>query len=252
MGDIHSFQESPRADTSTWLCQSRRDMTRRALTWILVWLGPFALRAWFSTIRLRWCGGAQLHPDPRTRRNGIYAFWHQRLLCFAYTHGRFRPRILVSQSRDGDIIARVASGLGCVPIRGSSRRGPTEAVRGLLAEAGSGYDFGITPDGPLGQRHAFKVGAVYLASQSGLPVVPIAVSYGRYWRFKSWDEFLVPWPFTWGVIHVGPPVAVPPDLDASGLETWRLRLQDILQVHTRTTDVHARELYLSGRTRRDL
>jgi hypothetical protein len=227
-------------------------MTRRAFTWIVAWLGPLAIRAWFATIRLRWCGGAYLHPDPSTRRNCVYVFWHQRLLCFTYTHLNRGVRILVSRSRDGEVIARLASRLGFVPIRGSSRRGPTEAVRGLLAETRSGYDFGITPDGPLGPRHVFKVGAVYLASQSGLPVVPATVSYGRCWRFKSWDEFLLPWPFTWGVIHVGPPVVVPPDLDASGLETWRLRLQETLQLHTRTTDEHARELYLSGRARRDL
>jgi len=121
-----------------------------------------------------------------------------------------------------------------------------------LAEAGSGCDFGITPDGPQGPRHVFKVGAVYLASQSGLPFVPITVSYGRYWRLNSWDQFQLPWPFTWGVVHVGPAVAVPPDLDGSGLETWRLRLQETLQPHARTTDEHARELYLAGRVRREL
>lgn len=223
-------------------------MTRRALAWVIGRLGPVVIRVWFSTIRLRWVGGAELHPDPRARRNGIYVFWHQRLLCFAYTHGPFQPRILVSQSRDGDIIARVASGLGCLPIRGSSRRGGTEAMRALLAEAESGRDFGITPDGPLGPLHVFKVGAVYLASQSGLPVVPITVSYHRCWRFQSWDRFQVPWPFTWGVIHVGSAIAVPPGLDAIGLEEWRARLQEILQRHTEATDRNAEDLYLSGRT----
>jgi len=96
------------------------------------------------------------------------------------------------------------------------------------------------------------MGAVYLASESGLPIVPIAVSYGRCWRLKSWDEFLVPWPFTWGVIHVGGAIAVPPLLDASGLETWRLRLEEVLRCHTQATDERAGELYLSGRARRDL
>ena len=125
-------------------------------------------------------------------------------------------------------------------------------MRGLLAETASGCDFGITPDGPLGPRHVFKAGAIYLASQSGIPIVPITVSYGRFWRLKSWDEFLLPWPFTWGVVHVGSAVTVPPGLDASGLETWRLRLEELLRRHTQTTDERARELYLSGRARRDL
>jgi lysophospholipid acyltransferase (LPLAT)-like uncharacterized protein len=227
-------------------------MMRAALAWGVGWLGPLVVRAWFSTIRLRWVGGAYLNPDTRTRGNAIFVFWHQRLLGFTYTHGRYHGRILVSRSRDGELIARVTSGLGFVPIRGSSRRGKVEAMRGLLAEAGANCDFGMTPDGPLGPPQIFQVGAVYLASQSGVPIVPITISYGRCWRFKSWDRFMLPWPFTWGVICVGEAVTVPPKLDAAGLEAWRLRLQDTLRRHTEATDARAEALYQSGRRYRDL
>lgn len=225
---------------------------RRVLPVFVGRLGPHILRLWFATIRVRWVGGTFVHPDPATRRPAIGVFWHQRLLCFAYTHGPFHPRILISQSRDGDMIASVARGMGCVPIRGSSRRGRVEAMRGLLAEAKSGRDIAITPDGPLGPLHVFQTGAVYLASQTGLPVVPVSVSYGRSWRFKSWDRFILPWPFTWGVLHVGEGIGVPPDLDAADLEVWRVRLETILREHTDTTDARARELYRSGRAYRDL
>jgi lysophospholipid acyltransferase (LPLAT)-like uncharacterized protein len=230
----------------------RSRMMRSLLARVVGRLGPAAVRFWFSTIRLRWYGGEFLHPDPRTRRNAIGVFWHQRLLCFGYSHGQFGPRILISTSRDGDLIARVAAGLGCVPIRGSSRRGRVGAMRGLLAAAKSGHDIAITPDGPLGPLHVFQPGAVYLASQTGLAVVPLSVSYGRCWRFRSWDRFIVPWPFTWGVLHVGEGVPVPSDLDEAGLETWRVRLQTVLREHTDTTDARAVELYRAGRPYRDL
>ena len=82
--------------------------------------------------------------------------------------------------------------------------------------------------------------------------MPITVSYGRYWRFKSWDRFILPWPFTWGVIHVGDAVTVPPALDAAGLEAWRVRLEGVLRAHTEATDARAEELYRAGRTYRDL
>ena len=210
-------------------------MRRRALNWVAGRLGAFALCLWFSTIRLRWYGGKHIHPDPRKRGNAIFVLWHQKVLAFAYTHAHFGGRVLISQSRDGEIIARVAARLGFLPIRGSSRRGGGEAVRALLMEADSRCDFGITPDGPVGPPRLFKMGAIYLASQSGLPIVPITVTYHRFWQFKSWDRFQFPWPFTWGVIHTGAPILVPPGLDASGLETWRLRLQDALESHTRNT-----------------
>jgi len=225
---------------------------RSALTWLAARLGPLTLRAWFATIRLRWIGGTHAHPDPRRRGSAIYVLWHQRLLCFAYTHARFKGRLLVSRSKDGEVLARVAAGLGFSPIRGSSRRGGGEAMRGLLAAAGSGYDVGITPDGPRGPQQIFKVGAVYLASRTGLPIVPITVAYRRCWEVQSWDRLQLPWPFTRGVIHVGAPVAVPPALDDAGLETWRLRLQETLRSHTRVTDQRLDELYRGGRRRRDL
>lgn len=227
-------------------------MRQRLFTWGMSWLGALAIRVWFATIRLRWCGGPYVHPEPRTRKNVVFVFWHQRLLGLVYSHRHCGGRILVSRSRDGEIIAGITARLGFVPIRGSSRRGATAAGRALLAEARSGHDFGITPDGPLGPPHVFKTGAVYLASESGLPLVPITVSYGRCSRLKSWDRFLVPWPFTWGVVHAGTPVTVPPDLDAAGLETWRQRLEEILRSHTETTDQRGRALYRSGRRRRDL
>ncbi len=227
-------------------------MKRSVFNWIVGWLGPLALRLWFSTIRLRWVGGAYLHPDPGRRGAMIGVFWHQRLLCFAYTHGQHRPRIMISQSRDGDLIARVAGGLGCVPVRGSSRRGKVKALRGLLAEAKSGHDMAITPDGPLGPARVFQAGAVYLASETGLPIVPFTVSYGRYWRLRSWDRFIVPWPFTWAVLNAGEAVRVPPQLDAAALEIWRERLETILREHTDATDARAEELYRAGRACRDL
>lgn len=227
-------------------------MRRRALRWLAGRLGPLFLRLWFATIRLRWYGGSHVHPDPRGRGSAIYVLWHERLLCFAYTHGRFRGRLLISRSRDGEILARVAAGLGFLPIRGSSRRGGLAAMRGLLAESGSGFDYGVTPDGPRGPPHVFKPGAAYLASRSGLPIVPIAVAYRRCWKIQSWDRLQVPWPFTRGVIHVGAPVSIPPALDDTALEVWRLRLEAALQAHTQMTDERAVALYRSGRPRHAL
>jgi lysophospholipid acyltransferase (LPLAT)-like uncharacterized protein len=227
-------------------------MKYRVLNLLMEWLGPLLLRLWFSTIRLRWCGGALANPDPRTRSGVIYVLWHQRVGTFAYTHARMGARILVSRSRDGEMVTRMLVRMGFTMVRGSSQRGGGEAVRALLAEAHSGYDIGIMVDGPRGPRYVFKVGAVYLASRSGLPIVPIVVSYHRHWSLKSWDRFQIPRPFTWGVVRTGEPVTVPPDLDEAGLEAWRLRLEGTLADHTRDTDDRLAALYREGRRRREL
>jgi lysophospholipid acyltransferase (LPLAT)-like uncharacterized protein len=227
-------------------------MKRRALVWLATRLGPRLIRLWFSTLRLRWSGGAYLNPDPHTRQSTIFAFWHQRLLCFTYTHAGYNGRVLISRSRDGDVIAGMLARLGFVPIRGSSQRAGGAALRALLDQAKNGCDIGITPDGPRGPRHVFKLGAVFLASRSGLPIVPITVSYRRFWQFQSWDRFQLPWPFTRAIVHVGAPVQVPADLGEVGLETWRARLEQDLLVHSRDTDARFAELYRQGRSRRTL
>jgi len=228
----------------------REAIGRQALLWLIGRVGPLLVCLWFSTIRLRWFGGEYTTPSPKGRRNGIFVFWHQRLFCFVYTHRALGGHVLVSRSRDGDLIARLLAGLGFAPVRGSSLRGGGEAVRRLLEVMRDGCDVGITPDGPRGPERVFKPGAVYLASHSGLPIVPLTVTYHRYWTLRSWDAFQLPWPFTRAVVRVGDPIVVPPGLNADSAEAWRLRLEATLSRLTEETDERRRELYLGGRSQR--
>src|SRR5512138_1956624 len=90
----------------------RAGLRRRLWFWLIGHLGPALLRLWFATIRLRWHGGEYAVPSPSNRRNALFVFWHQRLLCFVYTHRSLGGRVLVSRSSDGEIIARLLAGLG--------------------------------------------------------------------------------------------------------------------------------------------
>ncbi|MFB3816766.1 MAG: lysophospholipid acyltransferase family protein [Candidatus Methylomirabilales bacterium] len=203
-------------------------------------LGAAVLCLWFATIRLRWSGGEYVRTSPRERRNAIFVFWHQRLLCFLYTHRGGGGHVLVSRSHDGEIVARLLVGLGFAPVRGSSRRGGAGALRELLEVVGDGRDIGITPDGPRGPAQVCKPGAVYLASRSGLPLVPLSVSYRRFWALRSWDRFQLPWPGTSAVVHAGDPIWVPANLDAQGVEDWRARVEAALVHVTAATDEDSR------------
>ncbi len=219
---------------------------RRLWFWLIEHLGPALLCFWFATIRIRWCGGEYAVPCPSGRKSAIFVFWHERLLCFVYTHRGLKGRVLVSRSRDGEVVARLLAGLGFAPVRGSTQRGGAEALRELLAVVGDGRDVGITPDGPRGPRRVFKAGAIYLASRSGLPIVPLSVSYRGFWTLPSWDGFQLPHPFTRAVLRAGAPLQVPPDLDAAGVEAWRRDLETALSRLTTETDERREELYRSG------
>ena len=209
-------------------------------------VGPSLLRAWVGSLRIRWSGPGMIRPRPGGRENVIYVFWHQRLLPFPVTHRGLEVRALISAHGDGEMLSLLAEKLGHRPIRGSSTRGGSRAMRALLAEIGCGRDFVITPDGPRGPRHVFHPGAAYFASKSGLTVIPASAAYRSSWSLPSWDGFIIPRPFTRAVIHGGHPIRVPPDLDDAGIEDWRQRLEKALREVTEESDRRFEELYRNG------
>jgi hypothetical protein len=179
---------------------------------------------------------------PLERTEGmIYAFWHQRMLPFGHTHRRTRARVLISSHGDGDLIARILGRLGLRPVRGSSTRGGSKALRELLADLGSGHDYAFTPDGPRGPPHVFQPGAIYFASRSGLPILLVTIAYARAWKLPTWDGFVVPFPFSRAVVCLEPLVRVPPELGAEEIEEWRARLEQTLRALTAGADDHFAE-----------
>jgi len=61
---------------------------------------------------------------------GVFAFWHRSLLMAAYRFRDMGIAILISQSFDGELIARTVECLGFLAVRGSSSRG---GAAGLIA-----------------------------------------------------------------------------------------------------------------------
>src|SRR5436190_21852512 len=69
----------------------------------------------------------------------ILAFWHHQLLPLLGRSRWKRPiAVMISQSKDGEIIARVLALYGVQSARGSSTRGGAAALRELLREARAG------------------------------------------------------------------------------------------------------------------
>ena len=110
---------------------------------------------------------------------------------------------------------------------GSSTR-PREAVAALRDAAKvlkGGQCFAFTPDGPKGPRHKAQPGAVWIASNSGAPVLPIGVASSREWRLPTWDKYLIPKPFARVHVHMGAPLHIPPKLSREETEAWRQRME---------------------------
>jgi lysophospholipid acyltransferase (LPLAT)-like uncharacterized protein len=208
------------------------------------WLGPATA---VGAVALRLLGGSWrldrtgLEAYDEVLGSGgrcIFALWHARMLPLIFTHRGRGVGVLVSRSRDGRIIAGIVERMGYRVAHGSSSRGARSGVLEMLELSEQGRSLTITPDGPRGPAGVVKPGLVFLASRTGLPVLPVSSAARDAWVLRSWDRLRVPRPFSRVVVAYGDPIAVPPGLDERGAETWRVRIEQAL--HALTADVARR------------
>jgi hypothetical protein len=187
---------------------------------VIAWL----IRLWLGTLDIRRSSDDSQADPLRSGRRYVYLFWHEMMLLPAYTHARHRIAILVSRHRDGELIAQVVRMLRGVAIRGSTTRGGVAALREMMRQ-GRHRHLAITPDGPRGPRRIVQTGVVYLASRTGMPLVPVGFAFDGCWRAGSWDRMALPKPCRSAHYVIGRPIEVPPQLDRSGFEQCRLLVQ---------------------------
>lgn len=156
----------------------------------------------------------------------VYLGWHDHLFMPVVLRGAKQMVALVSEHGDGEILARAMRHLGWSVARGSTTHGARGALRQLLRI--DRRHINLTPDGPKGPRREMALGAMFLASRMGRPVVCIGYGYDRPWRARSWDRFAVPRPFTRGRAVFGPPLYVPSGVDRKGLELYRLWFEKLM------------------------
>jgi lysophospholipid acyltransferase (LPLAT)-like uncharacterized protein len=191
---------------------------------LLVAIGIGIVRVLYSTWRVQVLndGGWQAR---RTRgQPNIFAFWHGHMLPLLMQHRGQGVAILISEHRDGELIARLVEKAGLRTVRGSTSRGAARALLALSRVLETGGSIGVTPDGPRGPAHSFAPGTLIAAQRSGVPITPIGVYATRAWRLRSWDAFMIPKPFARVVIAYGDPVAVETEsARAAGEQTSRFQ-----------------------------
>jgi hypothetical protein len=186
-------------------------------------LGALLVRLLGATWRIETSGWT-----PRDGELVIFAFLHGDMLIPAAHYRRTQAAIVISQHGDGELIAQVVGRLGFVPVRGSSTRGGARAVRELLRQHAA-RQWAITPDGPRGPRGSVHEGVVQLASDTGRAIVPAGFAVRRGCRLRSWDEFVIPAPFTRIAQSCGPLLAVPKDIDAQQRTAVAHQLEEALR-----------------------
>lgn len=159
----------------------------------------------------------------------ILAFWHGRLMMMPKSWRADRPiHMLISQHRDGQLIARTVGHFGIKTIAGSTTRGGTAALRAMLKALKAGECVGITPDGPKGPRMRATAGIVNVAKLSGCPIIPATFAVEKRKLLRSWDRFIIAKPFSRGVFLWGEPMHIPRDASDEELEGWRLKVEEAM------------------------
>ncbi len=195
---------------------------------LLSFIGWLTISIWGATIRVTFVNRQIPERLQAEGKNFIYAFWHGRQFLLLYTHRHAGTVLPSSESRDGEIQAMILKRFGYGVVRGSSKRKGAQALLGLVENLRSGKTIALAVDGPRGPLYEVKPGITYLAGKLNKVIVPVVTSANRFWILeKIWDKYLLPVPFTRGVVLYGEPIAVT-GTSEDVLETKRGELQTAL------------------------
>lgn len=207
---------------------------------------------WFAARLIRWLhrrikpvsiGEEHLQAIWDDGCNLIFCFWHDQLLMMAAGYPGPKASVMISASKDGELIARTMTYFNIGAIRGSSSRGGRAAFRAMIDLGKEPIDLAFTPDGPRGPRHRIKDGVVQLAKVTGRPIVPAAFACSNGHRFNSWDRFLLPYPWGKGVYSIGAPLYYD---RGENLEAFRNRVQEAMDDNTRQATEYLKKHDLSA------
>jgi len=211
----------------------RRSRLRIAILAFVIRLGLRLLRA--TTRPVITGAAARLFEALGRGDRAVVAFCHGHLALVEIANPAPRMCVQVSRHTDGEIIARAVAPLGIRSARGSASRGGVSSLREMLRAFDDGYDLAVVVDGPRGPRQRVKPGVVRLAAATGAPLHAVAAAARHGWvARRSWDHFVIPFPFTKIFYAVGEPVRVSRDVSPEEVERVRAALEaDLLALDER-------------------
>lgn len=154
-------------------------LTARLKLLLIPALGYAGITLLGRTLRLRTFQADRVETFWSAGRNVIVAFWHGRQLMLPLAYKGRGIAILISEHRDGELIARILHAFGLGAVRGSTTRGGARALRQMVRLGRGGTDLAVTPDGPRGPRCIAQAGTVELAKLTGLPIVPLTFAASK-------------------------------------------------------------------------
>lgn len=206
----------------------------------LIYTKPFILfayyliRAYSQTFRMKVINEKNWKTLLKQEKTILLCTWHQQFFA-AIRHFKLysdlNPGLMISKSRDGDLISGVARRSGWHTPRGSSSRGGKQAMHAMIDHILTHRLGAHILDGPTGPIGIVKSGVVKMARDTGALVVPFTVSANHAWYFNSWDKFMLPKPFSRVVLTFGDEISFLPDRDPESFEAQRAFLEKTMRPH---------------------
>lgn len=200
----------------------KSDLVRRILCWVI----SIYLRIVYNTSKWQYEESEFLQPLYESGKPFIIALWHNRVVMMPYAW-RYPTAISIftSDHRDGKLVAYTMGWFGFSTIFGSTRRTDLKTMRTIVKSLKAGELLGMTPDGPRGPRMRLKPGVISIAKLAGVPIIPVAYSCSRCKVLDTWDNLIVPLPFSRGVFLWGEPIDIAPRATEEQLEEARVTLE---------------------------
>lgn len=126
----------------------------------------------------------------------LIGFWHGKMLPVWYYFRKVKPVAVISQSKDGSLLANLLNFWGFEVRRGSSSKGGKEVLKQITKDAKDNLVM-LTPDGPRGPKYELKAGLIIASQRSSKPFyfINVVISNSKVFT-KSWDHFSLPLPFS--------------------------------------------------------
>jgi lysophospholipid acyltransferase (LPLAT)-like uncharacterized protein len=200
------------------------------IRWALVgFFGKIILWLWAKSCRITLAGHEEYQKLRAEGKPVIFLVWHGRIFLVPFFFRRRQVAPLVSPSQDGEIAAQIMARWGYRLIRGSSSHAIIRAWNQMKKELQEGGEVLIVPDGPRGPNRKIKPGGLRLAQEAGAYLVPFTFSASKRKLLKSWDQFLMFYPFSRLVAIYGRPFKLDSALTETELERESLKIESYMK-----------------------
>ena len=152
--------------------------------------------------------------------------WHGRMIfpIFYLLKKHLSPWAIASSHQDGAMIASILKKWNIKIIWGSSNRNSKKVAEKMndIFSKDKNAIICITNDGPKGPIHVAKKGSLEIAKKNDVNIITITGNASKIWKFNSWDQFVLPKPFSKIIINVAPQYSAGNNDLVSGVSSYML------------------------------